>query len=613
MHDVGDSSRQRRIPPAPHLARPLRRAGRYFAGLSLFLGAATALAADPWLIYDDNNYWNAEIGLDSGVISAEEAQLFRAYSGALGRLPDAGGFAWWANEIAAGRHDLRSMAAGFIWSAEFRSLADGNGDGTISHAEFVMHMYVTVFGRAPDPGGFNWWLGELDSGRRSPTDVLVDMTQSNEYIALTLDAAAAYLEPRAQLRLAEEAFWRDAVAVVRQDGYRNGRPTTSEMYTRVPDPLNCDAGALSLWARRAALDSLNALRALHQLPAVQYLDYFDSEVQAASLVQLANEAYVGHQPQPGVNCYSQLAYDGASSSNLSYGSVDKNPMLEIFGWADDAFNISTVMAVGHRRHILKPDLGYLAYGATFGNAAQKVFDFGMSADDGGFDRDWVAMPEGAYPYILLSQSMDKPTPWSFHMVAPQAWSAEHDYFSQASVQVVDVATGQSLPVLDRYHDSSRGYGRLHGVLSWIVPEYAYDRRYEVRISGVSLPGGEVREYRYPVYMTRYPILDLDEPLEASDVPLTRGLQGVLDNAGDRDTQRFTLSAPGTLRLIGESRYLNWGFEVELYDARKNLIVSTDEEVEVDLEAGDYTLAVGRCSADGWCYNWDSLAYRIELR
>ena len=126
-------------------------------------------------------------------ISAADAQLYRTYSGGLGRTPDDEGFAWWSNEIAEGRHTLDSMAAGFIFSSEFQGLADTNQDGMTDNLELVNHMFVSVFDREPDEGGLNFWLGELDSGSRTQAKVLVDMTQSNEYIDLTLNAAVDYL------------------------------------------------------------------------------------------------------------------------------------------------------------------------------------------------------------------------------------------------------------------------------------------------------------------------------------------------------------------------------------------------------------------------------------
>lgn len=50
-----------------------------------------------------------------------------------------------------------------------------------------------VFGREPDESGYVWWLEELDSGRRSQVDDLVDMTQSNEYVELTKKYVVDYL------------------------------------------------------------------------------------------------------------------------------------------------------------------------------------------------------------------------------------------------------------------------------------------------------------------------------------------------------------------------------------------------------------------------------------
>ena len=157
-------------------------------------GLPEASSTGAFLIDDDALLRNADIGLENGgVIPADAAQLFRLYYGALGRLPDTEGFSWWSNEIAAGNQDLHSMAAGFLASDEFQGLADADRDGTVSSAELLTHIYENVFGRSPDKAGYEWWLGELDSGRQGPAGVLVDMTQSNEYVELTLNAAAAYL------------------------------------------------------------------------------------------------------------------------------------------------------------------------------------------------------------------------------------------------------------------------------------------------------------------------------------------------------------------------------------------------------------------------------------
>lgn len=163
-------------------------------GYNDFIFADYLDSDDVQLWDDDGALWDAQIKrADGDVIEAEEAQLYRAYSGAMGRLPDEDGYNWWLGEIEAGRRDLNSMAAGFVGSDEFKGLSDANDDGVVSNAEFVTHMYEGVFERAPDQAGFDYWVGELDSERYSQSEALVAMTQSDEYVQKTYVAVADML------------------------------------------------------------------------------------------------------------------------------------------------------------------------------------------------------------------------------------------------------------------------------------------------------------------------------------------------------------------------------------------------------------------------------------
>ena len=139
----------------------------------------------------DGNLWDSTIAVgDGSFIGAEEAQLYRSYFGAMGRLPDEGGYNWWLGEIQAGRHTLESMAAGFVDSSEFKSLADTDSSGVISNQEFILHMYNGVFGRDPDAEGLAWWVGQLDTQAKTQPDAFISMTQSNEYVELTVETVA---------------------------------------------------------------------------------------------------------------------------------------------------------------------------------------------------------------------------------------------------------------------------------------------------------------------------------------------------------------------------------------------------------------------------------------
>ena len=144
---------------------------------------------------DDGRLRDASIAVVGGeTLSAEDLQLFRTYSGVLGRAPDTGGFAFYQEKIESGEHDLHSMTTGFLWSREFLSFFPGATRPTdIDSADFVNHIYLNVFGREADAGGFAYWTHELDSGNRDLANVAVSMTQSNEFVALTAMDAVDYL------------------------------------------------------------------------------------------------------------------------------------------------------------------------------------------------------------------------------------------------------------------------------------------------------------------------------------------------------------------------------------------------------------------------------------
>ena len=160
--------------------------GEYKVNLS-----SMKLVTNPKVIDADGNFWDSTIDVGDGTsILPAAAQTYRSYFGALGRLPDEGGYNWWLGEIEAGRHTLNSMAAGFIDSSEFKALSDSDNSGEISNEEFILHMYNGVFGRDPDVGGLAWWVGQLDTEAKTQPDAFISMTQSNEYVELTVGTVA---------------------------------------------------------------------------------------------------------------------------------------------------------------------------------------------------------------------------------------------------------------------------------------------------------------------------------------------------------------------------------------------------------------------------------------
>jgi hypothetical protein len=426
-----------------------------------------------------------------------------------------------------------------------------------------------------------------------------------------------FLEPEFEMGVDDVEFWTLATDLQRSKDYRAQTDISGLLYDILPNSEHCDPGVISSWTEQNALEVLNAIRALNGLPQVTYDRTHAAEVQSAALVQFANEDYVGHYPEPDDRCYSQLAYDGASSSNLSYSFSNpksiSHPIADFIGWANDANNIGNIMGVGHRRWILHPSLPFAAYGNVFGFSSQKVFGFDLPPKhDTSFKRDFVAFPIGAFPYPLLQNVGEKAAPWSFHIAVDDRWQWEHDYFSDAAVSVVDILTGEELSVTGLYTDTLR-FSDLHGNLSWFVHGHEYDTEYEVTVSDISYPTGEVKSFTYPVSIVRYEILDITEPLEESDSIIHLGLRGTRNGPDDRDSTELQIAVAGTYRLEGNSKFSNWGFYAEIYDDRKILILSTDEERNLQLSPGAYTLVVGRCNNEGRCYRSETLEYEVQLK
>ena len=99
---------------------------------------------------------------------------YRLYQAAFDRKPDVSGLDYWYQQMNSGV-TLEQVASGFINSAEFKALYGNNP----SNAELVTLLYDNVLHRAPDTGGFNYWMNELDHGT-SREQVLIGFSESIE-------------------------------------------------------------------------------------------------------------------------------------------------------------------------------------------------------------------------------------------------------------------------------------------------------------------------------------------------------------------------------------------------------------------------------------------------
>ena len=398
-------------------------------------------------------------------------------------------------------------------------------------------------------------------------------------------------------------YWRQVLKDI-EDGVFT---TDSYLYSNQPIVDQCDPGSLKAGPKNRVLEATNRTRALHGLPAVDYNASYNMQVQEASLVQRANN-YLSHFPQPGDNCYSQSAADGAVSSNIFGGSQGfSDPAADVFGWTNDNRNIASLMAAGHRRWMLFPELGYVSYGQVEGYSALKVIDFGVAPNyDVPGNLAFVALPYKAYPYNLVTQDPD-PTPWSISMVPQNGEASSFNYFASATVTIVETATNQALTVHSVYKDSD-GFG-LANFLSWMVDDWRYDTEYTVTINNVQMPGGGSQSVEYPVMIDRYDLLNIDYPREAQDGMTGSVLEGKFDDVGDKDA--YVIKLTGETGFNGTSEFSGQGYFILVYDRDKNLVASYDQQFTQTFSKGRYTVVLSHCDENGLCYQ-GTQTYRVTV-
>ena len=117
-------------------------------------------------------FWSNEFG-------ATIAPIVRLYFAYFLRIPDYEGLMFWIDQFSNGQ-SLEAISDSFAGSEEFQQTY-----GALSNEAFVNLVYQNILGRAPDSGGFAFWVGELNSGRRTRGQVMIGFSESAEYERLT--------------------------------------------------------------------------------------------------------------------------------------------------------------------------------------------------------------------------------------------------------------------------------------------------------------------------------------------------------------------------------------------------------------------------------------------
>jgi hypothetical protein len=274
------------------------------------------------------------------------------------------------------------------------------------------------------------------------------------------------------------------------------------MYDVLPDIPGCRTGTLKASVRAEALAKVNALRALHSLPAVTYSDPDNALVDESSLMQAANNT-LSHTPPTSWACYTGTGSTGAGSSNLIgvWGSgarfYSQDDYLGL--WLTEGGSAS----IGHRRWILDPFLGKISYGRVAQQlasgsrsdaASMKVFSFAAAPPTPSGLPAFVAYPFNDYPvrYFGTGDYL------SFSVVANTSGRFGGNNgsvgYSGATITVSNGAT--NLTVTDVSSDN-QGYG-LPNSIQWRVTGLQANVTYTVRISGITNAPQTSYQYNFRV-------------------------------------------------------------------------------------------------------------------
>ena len=267
------------------------------------------------------------------------------------------------------------------------------------------------------------------------------------------------------------------------------------LYVTAPDVPNCRTGTLAASVKADVLARLNALRAIHRLPAVTYSDADDDQAAQAALLMAAN-GKLDHFPTAGWTCYSEAGRMGAGSSNLYGGLIAPNLAFYsedayLAGWMIETSNI-VANNVGHRRWMLDPFLGKISYGRVAQLLADgrrtdastlKVFDFTGGVPAPGALPAFVAYPQGDYP----ARYFDPAALLSFSVIADATQRGGANASVNFSAATVTVKAGATALAVSNISFDNVGYG-LPNNIQFNVAGLQNNVTYEVTIANVTVRG-----------------------------------------------------------------------------------------------------------------------------
>ncbi|WP_445116820.1 CAP domain-containing protein [Acinetobacter sp. WZC-1] len=263
----------------------------------------------------------------------------------------------------------------------------------------------------------------------------------------------------------------------------------------------CQAGQITEAERQTFINAINEVRALHHLPKMTYDYEHEDQMMQAALVLTANNR-ISHYPDSGWTCFSDIAYQGTTTSNLNLGSSsgvfkDTSAGQHVLNWLTEQYSAD----LGHRRHILNPFLTKTSFGQVLNSRAAgggSVMSAAMKTIYAGTDSVRTTAAKGviAYPYENYPiRYFLKSVPLSLSILDNQsgAYSNRTVNFSQAKLTVTRRDTGQVQTISNIKYDNS--YTGLPNNLQFNFSAVENDVIYDVKVSNV-LVGDVAKDFSY---------------------------------------------------------------------------------------------------------------------
>lgn len=131
------------------------------------------------------SFSDTSVALDTGATQTA-GSVYMLYQATFNRTPDAGGIGYWIDKVDKGADITKDVATFFTQSQEFIAKYGANP----TNASYVDNLYQNVLHRSGEAGGVAYWNQELDAGRVTKAFVLEQFATLSEGAQLVAPAIA---------------------------------------------------------------------------------------------------------------------------------------------------------------------------------------------------------------------------------------------------------------------------------------------------------------------------------------------------------------------------------------------------------------------------------------